>query len=97
MNIGNQNWEIMWNIAEADLLKNLGRKMGFQAQRWEQIQLHQIETEVFHFCFLFFFFFACMDGCYIEGCKKKEGNLGDEIKESNDKLAGFIESYLLNI
>jgi hypothetical protein len=38
-----------------------------------------------------------MDGCYIEGCKKKEGNLGDEIKESNDKLAGFIESYLLNI
>jgi len=38
-----------------------------------------------------------MDGCYIEGCKKKEGNLGYEIKESNDKLAGFIESYLLNI
>jgi hypothetical protein len=87
---------IMWNIAgAADLLKNFGRKIGVQFQRWKkkkkQIKLLQIETELFLslFVFLFFVFFSFLFGCYIESVKKETGGL---IAESNGKLLEFLDS-----
>lgn len=60
---------IMWNIAgAADLLKNFGRKIGVQFQRWKKkrSKLNSFKLrQNFFFLFLFFCFFfsflSCLD------------------------------------